>query len=240
MDALINITAMFAVGVVAGLLVIAATVFFLRKVDRWAFPEVDFADALKQKNLAVGIFLAAIGAAFILGLFLLAGRATAAELDRYNGAFRKWGRYHFGYAYDWQWFKAQGMTESGLNPEVCSHVGACGLMQFMPGTAAAMGLQDRFNARASIRAGIAYDRRLWRQFTAPRPPRDRLYFAFMSYNAGLGNVLAFQRAALAAGTDPNLFETLRPHVWPEPREYVLRIQRWHQRFVGKRWGSWET
>lgn len=227
-----NIALMFGVAVLAVALIVPGVIWFLRKIDRIFFKKIKFDDELAKGNIAVGIVVGAVAAAFILGLFLFASKALAADLNRYDDEFRQWGRVHFGYVYDWEWFKAQGMTESGLKPDVCSHVGACGLMQFMPGTAVAMGLQDRFNARESVRLGIAYDRRLWDQFTSPRPLFDRLAFALMSYNAGLGNVLAFQRQAHVAGANPNLFETIKPWVWREPRDYVERISRWHGRFIG--------
>jgi len=165
-----------------------------------------------------------------------AGRSVVAlpeRLSRYDDDFRKWGRYHFGYALDWRWFKAQGLAESGLNPRLCSHAGACGLMQFMPATARAMGLTNRFDARESIRQGIRYDRMLWEVWKAPRPLLERLYFTLVSYNAGLGNALRFQARARAAGVpDANRYAQVEPHLWPEPRAYVAMIRRWRARLGG--------
>ena len=223
-----NVGAVFAV---AGL-GLGCAVLCIKALDALLFPEVRFGLELEGNNLAVGVFLGAVA----LGVLLLfGGIARAAPPDRYDDGFRFWARYHFGYAIDWQYFKAQGMTESRLEPTVCSGVGACGLMQFMPGTAMAMGLQDRFDARASIREGIRYDRRLWRQWTAPRPAWDRLMFAFASYNAGLGSVLAFQREAARAGSDDsNLWPVVAARAWREPRQYVERINRWCERFTAWR------
>jgi membrane-bound lytic murein transglycosylase F len=224
MDTLFNIVTLFGVALLGLVLVLVA----LRLLDRLLFPDLSFESALGSNNVAVGIFLAAV----VFGIFFLVSRATAAELDRYDEHFRKWGRYEFGYSYDWRHFKGQGMTESNLDPTVCSQVGACGVMQFMPGTAVAMGLQDRFDAKESIRRGIGYDRQLWRQWQAERPPLDRLQFAFASYNAGLGNVLKFQRAAIVADVEnPNLWEQVAPFAWREPREYIERIERWRGRFA---------
>ena len=224
METLTTLVTLFAVALAA----LALCILALRAVDRLVFPDLSFARALADNNVAVGIFLAAL----VFGIFFLVSNATGSELDRYDRQFRKWARYEFGFSYPWQVFKAQGMAESGLDPTLCSRAGACGLMQFMPGTALAMGLQDRFEARESIRLGIRYDRRLWRSFTAPRPHWDRLAFALMAYNAGLGNVLRFQAAALSGGADPNRFRTIRPFVWREPRTYIERILRWCKRFGG--------
>lgn len=169
-------------------------------------------------------------ALFVFGLAPGLCAAADARLDRYDGAFRKWGRWHFGYEVDWRWFKAQGMAESGLRADVCSRAGACGVMQFMPGTALGMGLQDRFQARASIRAGVAYDKQLWRMWSAPRPSMDRLAFTFASYNAGAGHVLRWQREALKAGEPSNLWSSIARRAWREPRNYVQRIARWFSRW----------
>lgn len=188
----------------------------LRKWDIW--------NQLREGNMAVAIVIAA----FIAGMFFLAGSAQGATSD-YDRHFRKAARLYWSSQLEWYYFKGQGMAESRLKPYVCSGAGACGCMQFMPATARQFGINP-LHCKASIYAAVDYDRRLWNQFTAPRPPWDRLAFALMSYNAGLGNVLLFQRAAIAAGVDPNLFETIKPFAWREPRDYVERIERWCRRF----------
>ena len=222
MDIVFNFAQVLAASAVMLALVYGAFQFF----NWFVFPSFSFGKALKNGNVAVGIFLAGL----FLGLFLFAGLAMPAAPGKYDRDFRKAGLYEFGLRVDWMNFKAQGMTESNLDPGVCSGVGACGLMQFMAPTAGDMGLRDRFNAKESIRLGVKYDKRLWNVFTDPRPNWDRLAFAFMAYNAGLGNVLKFQRRAHAAGVNPNLFATVKYFSWTEPREYVLRIERWRNRF----------
>ncbi|MBW7997507.1 MAG: transglycosylase SLT domain-containing protein [Candidatus Glassbacteria bacterium] len=230
MDTVFNIiTALFAL-----VIALVASGIAIRVFDKYLFPTVDFADHLSGGNGAVGKVVAAI----IVMTFFTAAWVMAAPPDynRYDAQFRKWGKWEFGRTVDWRHFKAQGLTESLLNPGLCSHVGACGVMQFMPATAVAMGVTNRFDAKQSIRGGIKYDKRLWDQFTAPRPKLDRLAFTFMAYNAGLGNVLIWQKQAVAAGVNPNLFETLKPWVWKEPRGYVERSRRWYARLKrNKRW-----
>jgi membrane-bound lytic murein transglycosylase F len=228
MDTVVTIATLFVVAVAALALVLGA----VRGLDRWVFPGLPFEQALRENNLAVALFLAAL----VFGIFFLMSHAVAGELERYDEQFRKWGRYHFGYACDWRYFKAQGVTESGLDPAACSPVGACGLMQFMPGTAVAMGLQDRFDAKASIRAGIAYDRRLWGIFAAERG-LERLWFAFAAYNCGPGCVIRAQARAAAAGRPTERWAEIHPHLPGETRAYVPRIQRWQRRFAGRRSGA---
>jgi membrane-bound lytic murein transglycosylase F len=226
METMVTIATLFGVALGALALVLA----IVRWLDRWVFPGLSFEEALGENNLAVAVFLAAL----VFGIFFLMSHAVAADLNRYDGAFRKYGRLAFGYGVDWRYFKAQGMTESGLDPAVCSRAGACGLMQLMPGTALAMGLQDRFQARPSIRAGILYDRRLWGIFAAERG-LERLWFALAAYNCGPGCVIRSQQRVAALGRPTDRWSELRAMLPAETRAYVPRIRRWHRRFT-RRYG----
>jgi Transglycosylase SLT domain/D-alanyl-D-alanine carboxypeptidase len=72
---------------------------------------------------------------------------------------------------------AQLYAESGFNPFATSGAGAQGIAQFMPGTAAAMGLDDPFDAPAAIDAQAHLMRDLLRQFGS-------VPLALAAYNAG--------------------------------------------------------
>ncbi len=171
----------------------------------------------------------------LLMLFCAVSNAHAANPQRYDSQFRKAVKLRFGYAVDWRYFKAQAMTESNLNPAVCSPVGACGLMQFMPGTWPAYGgMASRFDAKASIYAGAHYMRRLWRIYNATgRPQGDRLALAFMAYNAGAGSVIKFRKRARAHTGKAFTWGQVCLYAWDEPRHYVERIERWRGRFGGR-------
>jgi Transglycosylase SLT domain len=78
---------------------------------------------------------------------------------------------------------AQLMAESGFDPYAVSPVGAQGIAQFMPGTAAAYGLDDPFDAGRAIDAQAHLMSNLLRQFGAVR-------LALAAYNAGSGAVAA--------------------------------------------------
>jgi membrane-bound lytic murein transglycosylase F len=133
-------------------------------------------------------------------------------------------------------FKAQGITESNLNPHARSWVGARGIMQLMPSTF--LEIQSRNPAFATIddtewniAAGIYYDRRLWLQWREDSvDSEDHRHFMFASYNAGRIPILRAQDLARRRTLDPRLWasiETVAPAVrgWRhrETLRYVHRI-----------------
>jgi hypothetical protein len=76
---------------------------------------------------------------------------------------------------------AQLYVESGFNPLARSPAGAEGIAQFMPGTAAALGLTNPFDAPAAIDAQAHLMRDLLRRFAS-------VPLALAAYNAGSGAV----------------------------------------------------
>jgi hypothetical protein len=95
---------------------------------------------------------------------------------------------------------AQLYAESNFNPFARSPAGAEGIAQFMPGTAAAMGLEDPFDAQAAIDAQAHLMRDLLGRFGS-------VPLALAAYNAGPG-------AVAECGCIPPFAET---------RAYVARI-----------------
>src|SRR5206468_7162163 len=78
---------------------------------------------------------------------------------------------------------AQLYAESGFNPFATSGAGAQGIAQLMPGTAAALGLEDPFDAERAIDAQAHLMRDLLRRFAA-------VPLALAAYNAGPERVAA--------------------------------------------------
>lgn len=73
-------------------------------------------------------------------------------------------------------------TESNYNPRAISHAGAEGIMQFMPSTARAVGLDDSFDPTKAIPAGARHLKDLLDMFDGDYT------LAAAAYNAGPGNV----------------------------------------------------
>lgn len=113
--------------------------------------------------------------------------------SQYDSIFKQYTKRYFGPFYDWRWFKSQAIAESRLKPNVTSGRGAKGLMQLLPSTFAEIrDLNPHFTEidtpRWNIAAGIYYDRYLYRKWDVPSE-KERLFYAFASYNAGYSRLL---------------------------------------------------
>jgi len=86
-------------------------------------------------------------------------------------------RYSAQHGLDAGLIKAVIYAESGGDPRAVSPKGAAGLMQLMPGTAAAMGLEDAFDPEQNIASGTRYLRTLLDRFRS-------VELALWAYNAG--------------------------------------------------------
>lgn len=169
---------------------------------------------------------------------LLAMAATAANTvngkknkvtdwpDEYDQHFRKYSKHYFGPGFDWRWFKAQAIAESGLKARARSKSGARGIMQILPGTYREIQeenphLKDIDSPRWNIAAGIYYDRLLYKRWQSPPPGEERLYFAFGSYNAGYTRI---KNTLKKVGPPATTWENVEYHVPGQTRHYVRRIR----------------
>lgn len=85
------------------------------------------------------------------------------------------------------------IVESAYHPKAVSPVGAGGLTQLMPATAAALGVRDRFDAQASLLGGADYLARLLLRF-------GDLRLALAAYNSGPARVAELGRVPDIAET----------------------------------------
>jgi soluble lytic murein transglycosylase-like protein len=78
------------------------------------------------------------------------------------------------------------MAESGYNPKAISKKGAKGLMQLMPKTAEALGVEDSFNPAHNVDAGVEYFKKLLNRFDGD------VTLALAAYNAGSRKVIEYK------------------------------------------------
>ena len=146
--------------------------------------------------------------------------------QQYDETFRRYSKRYFGAAWDWRWFKAQGMAESGLDSTAKSRVGARGVMQLMPSTYGY--IQSRRpefgtidDPEWNIAAGIMHDRYLWKYWEKDVSAEERYRFMFGSYNAGERTIgRAADSARVSAGGVPR---------WLHVEEVAPRVPRWRYR-----------
>ncbi len=111
--------------------------------------------------------------------------------------------------WDWRLLTAQIFQESKFDPTAESWIGAYGLMQLLPHTAASYGL-DSSNIdqpQANIRAGVKY--LMWiNEFWAKSidDETERQKFILASYNVGLGHIIDAKNLADKFGADPTVWE----------------------------------
>ena len=173
------------------------------------------------------------------------GQRVVDNQDRYDDVFRKYSKRFFGVGFDWQYFKAQGLAESGLDPAARSPVGARGVMQLMPGTYAMIkkARSEEFgnieDPEWNIAAGILYNRDLWHIWASTPDDTERLRFMFGSYNAGPGTIRRATRLAKTRQLDDHTWESVEavaPTVqrwrYKETLPYVRRIEENHRTLAG--------
>jgi soluble lytic murein transglycosylase-like protein len=103
-------------------------------------------------------------------------------------------------------------AESGFNPRAKSKKGARGLMQLMPSTAKAMGIQDIYDPLENIEGGVKYFRLLLDRFGGD------IKLALAAYNAGSRHVRNY------AGIPP----------FKATRHYIKKVLKFQQKFKMER------
>ncbi len=142
--------------------------------------------------------------------------------SKYDRYFRKYSKRFFGPGFNWKWFKAQAIAESGLKADAKSWVRAKGLMQIMPRTFEEIqkknpSFADLNEPRWNIAAGIYYNHQQFERWKGLAFD-NRLRFTFASYNAGYGTMRRAQELSKREGLGGN--------TWKDIKAVARKVSRW--------------
>ncbi len=158
------------------------------------------------------------------------------ELKKYQTHVDLFKSYSDQYNFDYLMTAALAYQESLLDHSKQSHVGALGIMQMLPGTAADknVDIPDIKKIEDNIHAGHKYLRFLQdRYFSDPEIDElNRNLFTFAAYNAGPAKVRRLRKEAGENGLDPNVwFQNVEviaaKRIGRETVQYVSNIYKYY-------------
>lgn len=126
----------------------------------------------------------------------------SSAVSPYDASFK---RYSTVARQDWKLLAAIAYCESRFNPDVESRFGAYGLMQVMPASAQANGVEPSSlsNPDMNVLAASRILAKLDKSFEGRvSDPNERMKFIVASYNSGLGHILDSMALAEKIGLDP--------------------------------------
>lgn len=137
---------------------------------------------------------------------------TGGKISEYDPVVKELAAKH---GWDWRLISSIVYVESRFNSEAESWGGAYGLMQLMPNTATALGIEDYTDPDENIKGGILMmnwiDEQLQNSIT---DSTERIKFTLAAYNIGLGHVKDAQRLARKYGKNQ--------HKWEDNVDFYLR------------------
>lgn len=136
-------------------------------------------------------------------------------LSEYDRHFKRYARQ---IGWDWRMLASQAYNESRFDTLATSSIGAQGLMQLMPRTAASVGADTTrlSNPEVNIAAAVRYIRTLDKSFASIPDQKERAKFILAAYNGGSGHI--HDAMALARKYDKD------PYVWENNVKEMLRLK----------------
>ncbi len=134
---------------------------------------------------------------------------TGEDLKRFKATIELFKKYGKKYDMDWLLVAACAYQESRIDQNMRSPVGAVGVMQLLPSTAAGhpVNIPDIEQIESNIHAGVKYLRWLFETYFKDEKMDllNKGLFTFASYNAGPGRIRQLRRQAPQMGLDPNVW-----------------------------------
>ncbi len=158
------------------------------------------------------------------------------EIKKFDSMVKFFKQYGGKYDLDHLMITALAYQESGLDQSKRSRMGAVGVMQILPSTAADpnVNIRDIHKLEPNIHAGTKYLRFLIRQYyeNEPMTEENKMLFGFASYNAGPARIRGLRQKAAAMGLDPNVWfynveNVAAREIGRETVQYVSNIYKYY-------------
>lgn len=230
--------------------------WWVRMRDVMAWKTYDSQKAQRMRNMACAFLAFLVGFcvvmiwAFTFGLCITAkaqAQSIPADANRYRLTLTHEAQFVWGINAPVSSFAGQIHQESRWRPEARSAVGAQGLAQFMPSTAAWIsGVYPSLAERApqnptwAIRALVTYDADLFVKVKQADNDCERFGFALSAYNGGLGWVNKRQARSPQPGLCFDVTCAINPGVTPASQrenEGYPRVILKHNQAIYSAWGQ---
>ena len=145
-------------------------------------------------------------------------------------------KYANQYHFPWMLIAAEAYQESGMNQEAKSRVGAVGVMQVMPSTAAAppIRIPDVSKVDPNIHAGVKLLKYIRDDYfkDTPMDTINKTLIILATYNAGPARLKQCRQMTPAMGLNPNVWfrnveYAVAKKVGPETVNYVSNIYKYY-------------
>jgi len=155
------------------------------------------------------------------------------RFNQMKGLFQKYGH---EYQFPWMLIAAEAYQESGLNQDAKSGVGAVGVMQVMPSTAASspVNIPDVSKVDPNIHAGVKLLKFIRDDYfkDAPMDPLNKTLITLAAYNAGPARLKQCRQMAADMGLNPNVWfhnveYAVAKKVGSETVNYVSNIYKYY-------------
>ena len=158
------------------------------------------------------------------------------SVKRFNQMKRLFQKYANRYQFPWMLIAAEAYQESGLNQEARSSVGAIGVMQVMPATAASppVSIPNVTKLEPNIHAGVKLLKYIRDDYfkNDPMDPLNKTLMTLAAYNAGPARLEQCRQLAADMGLNPNVWfqnveYAVAKNVGAETVEYVSNIYKYY-------------
>jgi membrane-bound lytic murein transglycosylase MltF len=173
---------------------------------------------------------------YLNSAYFIKNNQNTESVKRFNQMKMLFQKYANQYQFPWMLISAAAYQESGLNQEAESPVGAIGVMQVMPATAAAppIRIPNITKLEPNIHAGVKLLKYIRDDYfkNDPMDPLNKTLMTLAAYNAGPGRLKQCRQMAAAMGMNPNVWfqnveYAVAKKVGAETVEYVSNIYKYY-------------